>query len=67
MLSGREGIRTAQQIHLDLILMDIWMPVFGGAGALQELKHDPTTAHIRSSYCGGTDPLVTNGAHPGGA
>lgn len=36
--NGREAIRLAQELHPDIILMDIRMPVLDGISATQELK-----------------------------
>jgi CheY-like chemotaxis protein len=44
--NGREGVRIAQEMQPDLILLDLRMPVLGGIEALRLLKHDPATAKI---------------------
>lgn len=37
--NGRDGIIKAQQIHPDLIVLDLAMPVMGGLEAARELQH----------------------------
>jgi two-component system cell cycle response regulator DivK len=45
-LDGEEGVRLARQLHPDLILMDLSLPVLDGWAATAQLKADPATAHI---------------------
>ena len=44
--AGEEGVRAAQQLHPDLILMDVVMPVLTGFQATRQLQHNDATAHI---------------------
>jgi DNA-binding NarL/FixJ family response regulator len=37
--NGRDGIVKAQQLHPDLIVLDLVMPVMSGLEAARELKH----------------------------
>lgn len=43
---GLETLQMAQQIHPDLILLDIMMPKMSGFEVCQRLKSDPQTRHI---------------------
>ena len=44
--NGEEGVRTAREVHPDLILMDVVMPVLNGFQATRMLSKDPATADI---------------------
>lgn len=44
--SGEEGIRQAQLVHPDCILMDVVMPGMNGFQATRKLTRDPGTARI---------------------
>jgi len=41
-----EGIRIAQQSHVDLILLDIMMPAMDGYSVCDQFKKDPKTRDI---------------------
>ena len=43
---GQEGLRLAQQVHPDAILLDMMLPTLEGTGVLRELKRLPTTSPI---------------------
>ena len=43
---GQEGLRLAQQLRPDLILLDVLMPKMDGWAVLTRLKSDPATAEI---------------------
>jgi two-component system phosphate regulon response regulator PhoB len=43
---GREGLRKAQTLLPDLIILDIMLPTLGGLEICKELRASPTTAHI---------------------
>jgi twitching motility two-component system response regulator PilH len=45
-VNGEDGVRTAQRLHPDLILMDVIMPVLNGFEATRTLQRDPATACI---------------------
>jgi twitching motility two-component system response regulator PilH len=45
-VNGEEGVRAAQRLHPDLILMDVIMPVLNGFQATRTLQRDPATARI---------------------
>jgi CheY-like chemotaxis protein len=42
---GAEAIAQARQIHPDVIILDIHMPVKDGFGVIAELRSDPGFAH----------------------
>lgn len=44
---GEEGIRMAREHIPDLIIMDLQMPVMNGYGAIEILKNDSETKHIK--------------------
>ena len=44
--SGREAITKAEQMHPDLILMDLRMPEMSGLDAMLELHRNETTCDI---------------------
>jgi two-component system cell cycle response regulator DivK len=43
---GREGVRVAQQVQPDLILMDLQMPALDGFGTLEAIRGDPRFADL---------------------
>jgi DNA-binding response OmpR family regulator len=45
-INGRKAIEIAQTFHIDLILLDIMMPVMDGYEVCRLLKADPATADI---------------------
>ena len=45
-INREEGVRTAQRVHPDLILMDLIMPVLNGFQAMCTLQRDPATPRI---------------------
>jgi signal transduction histidine kinase/DNA-binding response OmpR family regulator len=44
--NGTDGLKLARTLKPNVILLDISMPGLNGWEVLQELKEDPTTAHI---------------------
>ena len=48
---GLEAIRSAVSTRPDLILMDVFMPQFGGLEATKRLKEDPRTRDIPVVLC----------------
>ena len=75
---GEEGVNAACELHPDLILMDLSMPVIDGVTAMRLLKSDPCTRHIpiiavtahamdsdrRSAMAAGFDAYVPKPATP---
>lgn len=45
-VNGVEAVALARENHVDLILMDILLPVKDGLEAARDLKRDPETADI---------------------
>lgn len=43
---GREALTVAQQLHPDVILLDMMLPSLEGTGVLRHLKRDPATKLI---------------------
>src|ERR1700722_1300354 len=43
---GQEGVRLAQEVHPDVILLDMMLPVLEGTGVLRQLKKIPLTQPI---------------------
>jgi CheY-like chemotaxis protein len=44
--NGRDGLRAAQRLHPDAVVLDLSLPVMGGLDVLRALKRDPATAPI---------------------
>jgi CheY-like chemotaxis protein len=44
--NGQEAVNLVRQHMPDLVLMDLAMPVMDGRAAMQELRADPSTAHV---------------------
>lgn len=45
-ISGKKALEIANAFHIDLILLDIMMPVMDGFEVCRQLKANPKTAHI---------------------
>jgi putative two-component system response regulator len=43
---GRSALEVARRMHPHLVLLDVLMPVLDGFATCEQLKSDPTTAHI---------------------
>jgi two-component system cell cycle response regulator DivK len=43
---GEAAVRSAQEYHPDVILMDFTIPLLDGIGATEQIKHDSGTRHI---------------------
>lgn len=43
---GREAVRMAEQVHPDLILLDLQMPILDGFAALEKIRNDPRFADL---------------------
>lgn len=52
--NGEDGVRLAREALLDLVFMDISIPLLDGYEVTRRLKADPATAHI---------PIVALTAH----
>ncbi|QDT37139.1 response regulator [Stratiformator vulcanicus] len=44
---GQDGLRRAQSLLPDLIILDLMLPVFDGLEVCRELRSDPRTQHLR--------------------
>lgn len=44
--NGADGVKQARELHPDLILLDLSLPIMNGWEAAQVLKGDPLTAKI---------------------
>ena len=44
--TGEDGVRLAQELHPDLVLMDIQLPGIDGITALRQLRDDQATRDI---------------------
>jgi len=44
--NGAEAVRNARLTPPHLILMDLWMPVLDGLGAIKQLRAHPATAQV---------------------
>jgi CheY-like chemotaxis protein len=54
--NGLEAIKLAQADRPNLVIMDLLMPVMGGAGAVIKLKEDPRTKTIPIFFLTAADP-----------
>jgi CheY-like chemotaxis protein len=43
---GQQGLRLAQELHPDVILLDMMLPSLDGTEVLRQLKKAPLTRHI---------------------
>ena len=50
-LSGREGLRLAQELQPDAIILDVMMPEMDGWELLQRLRTSPRTSNIPIIIC----------------
>ncbi|MGH8855803.1 MAG: hybrid sensor histidine kinase/response regulator, partial [Telluria sp.] len=60
-ISGKKALEIADSFHVDLILLDIMMPVMDGFETCRLLKANPKTAHIPIIFLSardGTDDVV---------
>jgi DNA-binding response OmpR family regulator len=44
---GLQGLKVAQETHLDLVLLDLMLPGIDGFEVLRQLRADPKTADLR--------------------
>src|SRR5690606_19084482 len=44
---GREGLRRAQELRPDLIVLDYMMPILDGAATARALRENPATRSVR--------------------
>lgn len=76
---GQEGLNLLRANHVDLVVLDLIMPVMSGLEALQVIKNDPRTKDIpvivlsnlgqegdveRGIEMGATDYMIKNSAKP---
>jgi CheY-like chemotaxis protein len=76
---GQEGLNVLRSSHVDLVVLDLIMPVMSGLEALEVMKSDPRTKDIpviilsnlgqesdieRGVELGATDYLIKNSAKP---
>ncbi|HET6803921.1 MAG TPA: response regulator [Frateuria sp.] len=45
-INGRQGLDRARETPPDLILLDLMMPIMGGAAMLEALRADAALAHV---------------------
>jgi twitching motility two-component system response regulator PilH len=48
--NGDLGVKKAKELHPDLILMDVQMPIKNGIDAVTELKSNPETKNLRVAF-----------------
>ena len=61
-ISGKKALEIADAFHVDLILLDIMMPVMDGFEVCRQLKANPRTAHIPIIFLSardGTEDVVS--------
>ncbi|MBQ5939375.1 MULTISPECIES: response regulator [unclassified Massilia] len=61
-ISGKKALEIAEAFHVDLILLDIMMPVMDGFEVCRQLKANPKTAHIPIIFLSardGTEDVVS--------
>ena len=61
-ISGKKALEIADAFHVDLILLDIMMPVMDGFEVCRQLKANPKTAHIPIIFLSardGTEDVVS--------
>ena len=51
---GKEGLRSAQEEHPDLVITDILMPTMDGFEFVRQLRKDPQLAGTRVIFCSAT-------------
>lgn len=64
---GESGLRAAEELHPDIILLDIMMPGISGEEAFHRLRRNPNTQHIpvialtANSMAGDREHLLAQG------
>ncbi len=44
--NGQEGLACIRELHPDLVIVDMMMPVMGGADMIRALRQDPSTKDL---------------------
>jgi signal transduction histidine kinase/CheY-like chemotaxis protein len=61
---GEQALQLAQRQHVQAILLDLYMPGLSGWETLEQLKADPTTAHIPVVVLSALSPAARTAAGP---
>lgn len=59
--SGAEGLATAEELHPDLIIMDISMPDMDGYAATEKIKENPAIRDIPVIFLSGRSAIEDGG------
>lgn len=59
-INGRQGLERAAETLPDLIMLDLMMPIMGGAAMLQALRADPRFRHVPVILMSSLDEATAN-------